>query len=269
MMNKKRLVTRATLALFFIVTALAIAPRQATATGKHWDGVPRTTHVPILMYHYIDTPPADADRYLLDLTVTRKNFEQQVKWLKDQGYQSVTPDDLISALWEGKALPKKPVMLTFDDGYANAWYNAFPVLRKAGFSGTFFVVTDWLDQNRRGYLNWPLARIMSHYGMYIENHSRTHEDFRNRSHEWYLNEIVGPMKDIEQHTGVKPVFFCFPFGGYDDVAIHELEAAGVLAAFTENDSRYEYASNTMHMPRVRIRGSMTLEEFGQAVTDSR
>src|SRR4051812_13406891 len=97
-------------------------PARVQATGDQWDYTPRTLHVPILMYHYVDTPPADADRFLRDLTVTRANFEAQVKWLKDQGYTSITPDQLIAALWHGKKLPKKPIMFTFDDGYANAWY---------------------------------------------------------------------------------------------------------------------------------------------------
>lgn len=239
---------------------------QAT---DHWDYTPRTVHVPILMYHYVDTPPANADRWLRDLTVTRANFEAQVKWLKDQGYSSITPDELIAALWHGKKLPKKPIMFTFDDGYANAWYNVYPVLKQAGYTGTFFVVTDWIDKAKPGYLTWDLATIMAQGGMSIENHSRTHEDFRHRSHDWYVDEIVTPMKDIEKHASVKPIFFCYPYGGFDNMAILELRSAGIVAAFTENDGVYEYASNTMRLPRVRIRGAMTLNQFITTVTDKR
>ncbi len=254
-----------------LLALLASYPAPAHADGNiyEWDMRERVAHVPILMYHYVDTPPVNADETLLDLVVTRANFEAQMSWLQDQGYESITPDQLIAALWHGAKLPKKPVMLTFDDGYANAWYNAYPVLLKYGFSGTFFVVTDWLDEDKPGYLTWGLARAMIHGGMYVESHSRSHYDLRNRTHEWYQNQIVKANQSIEAHTGIQPRFFCYPFGGYDDLAIRELQADGIVAAFTENDSRFEYASNTMRLPRVRIRGRYTLKDFIEAVTTDR
>jgi peptidoglycan/xylan/chitin deacetylase (PgdA/CDA1 family) len=231
-----------------------------------WDYVPRRIHVPILMYHYISTPPAKGDRWIKDLAVTAENFQAQLQSLKDQGYTSITPDELIAALWHGQTLPAKPIMFTFDDGYVDAYANAFPILRQFGYTGVFFVVTDWLDQNKAGYLTWDMARAMVQGGMYVEDHSRNHEDFRHRPHDWYKDEINGSIQAIESHTGVRPRFFCYPFGGYDNVAIRELQAAGIEAAFTENDSRYEYASNTMRLPRVRIRGSWGLKQFMAAVT---
>ena len=243
--------------------------KPAYADTDQWDYTPRVVHVPILMYHYISTPPADADRVLKDLAVTAENFQMQVNWLKAQGYVSVTPDDLIAALWRGKKLPPKPIMFTFDDGYIDAYYNAFPILKQAGYSGTFFVITDFVDAGKPDYLDWDMAKAMVAGGMYIQSHSRTHEDFRNRTHDWYLNEIIEPQKDIEKHTGIKPRFFCYPFSGYDNVSVWELRKAGFVAAFTENDSRYEYAENTMRLPRVRIRGAMTLEQFIGTLTDNR
>ncbi len=247
----------------------SITNAAAVRADDGWDSVPRVTHVPILMYHYISTPPADGDRFIKDLAVTAENFRLQMQWLKDQGYTAISPDDLMAALWHGKPLPKMPVMMTFDDGYVDAYANAAPILKQMGFTGTFFIVTDWIDQNKPGYLSWDMVKAMSRAGFSIENHSRTHEDFRNRSHDWYDSEILVPIKDIQAHTGIFPRFFCFPYGGYDNIAIEELAHDGVVAAFTENDSRYEYASNTMRLPRVRIRGSMNLADFVVAVTDSR
>ena len=253
--------------LFLFV--LCAMPGIALADGNQWDFQPRVTHVPILMYHYVDTPPANADPVLLDLTVTRANFIAQMKWLKANGYQSITPDQLMNALWHGAKLPAKPVLLTFDDGYANAWYNVTPILKQFGYTGTFFVITNFVDQSRSGYLTWSLARQMQRLGMAIQDHTATHEDVRDRSHAWYQAEFVTSAKDIQKQIGIRPRYFCYPSGGYDDVAIHELQAAGFWAAFTENDSRYEYASNTFRLPRVRIRGSMNVTQFAEAVTDKR
>ncbi|MCC7450470.1 MAG: polysaccharide deacetylase family protein [Anaerolineae bacterium] len=250
-----------------LIVGIVSAPEKAYADS--WDFKPRRTHVPILMYHYVDRLPANADDLLKDLVVTPEAFEAQVTWLQTNGYQSITPDDLIAALWRGNPLPPKPVMFTFDDGYANAWYNVYPILAKHGFTGTVFVVTDWIDANRPGYLTWDLARLMVQGGMYIQSHSRSHEDFRHRSHDWYVKQIEGSIQAIEMHTGVRPRFFCYPFGGYDNIAIKELQAAGIVGAFTENDSRFQYASNTMRLPRVRIRGAWTLQQFIGMVTDNR
>jgi peptidoglycan/xylan/chitin deacetylase (PgdA/CDA1 family) len=255
--------------LVFTLIALAGVINVAPARADGWDFRQRVTHVPILMYHYISAAPENGDRYVKDLAVTPENFEAQVQWLHDQGYTSITPDDLIAALWRGQPLPPKPIMFTFDDGYIDAYANAFPILKTFGYTGTFFIVTDWLDENKVGYINWDMARAMVQGGMSVQSHSRSHDDFRRRSHEWYVDQIAGSLNAIEKHTGVRPKFFCYPYGGYDNVAIRELQAAGIVAAFTENDSRYEYASNTMRLPRVRVRGSMTLRQFIRTVGDSR
>src|SRR5258707_9533725 len=267
--TKHLLINRlAIVGLILLFGGLSYATARRDATAEPGEGGDRALQVQILMYHYVDGPPDNADAVLRDLTVTRANFVDQVKWLKAQGYESITPEQLIGALWEGKKLPAKPVMFTFDDGYANAYYNVTPILMQSGYTGTFFVITDWVDQAKLGYLTWPLAREMLHAGMSIQDHTATHEDMRNRSHEWYLDEIVDSAADIENETGIKPRFFCYPFNGYDGIAIRELQAAGFVAGFTENDTRYEFAANTMHLPRIRVRGSMTLGMFAEAVKDS-
>jgi peptidoglycan/xylan/chitin deacetylase (PgdA/CDA1 family) len=114
-----------------------------------------------------------------------------------------------------------------------------------------------------------MAREMVRGGMFVESHSRSHLDFRRRDHTWYADQIAGSLTAIETHTGVRPRYFCYPFGGYDDVAIRELRRAGIVAAFTENSSAVEFASNTMRLPRVRIRGAMTLSQFAAAVKGNR
>jgi peptidoglycan/xylan/chitin deacetylase (PgdA/CDA1 family) len=248
-----------------LITGTEYVPSAAASNLYIWDGKARVAQIPILMYHYIDTPAKYSDAVIEDLSVTRANFLAQAQWLKAQGYHSITPDQLIAALWHGGKLPTKPVMFTFDDGYADAWYNATPILEQNGYTGTFFVITDFLDQGKAGYLTWPLARKMLSAGMSIQDHTATHDDMRDRSHEWYQAEVVASAADIKKQTGVQPRFFCFPFNGYDDVAVRELKAAGFVAAFTENDTHYEFAANTMHLPRIRIRGAMTLDMFAAEV----
>ncbi len=186
------------------------------------DGTLRRVHIPILMYHYISVPPDDADKFRLDLSVTPDNFRAQMKWLKELGYSTITPDDLVAALTEGHKLPNRRVLLTFDDGYEDAYINALPVLKEFGFTGTFFIVTRFVDENRNGYLTWKQVKEMIHDGMSIQNHSRRHYDMRGRTRDWLLYEIVGPLQTIEAQTGVRPRYFCYPSGQYDLETIRTL-----------------------------------------------
>src|SRR3954471_8400257 len=102
---------RSTLFIFVLVaTAVYFVPGRAShASGRdEWDGIARTIHVPVLMYHYVDKLPGDADRYLRDLDVLPENFTAQMTWLKDNDYHTITPDEMIAALYHGDPLPAKP-----------------------------------------------------------------------------------------------------------------------------------------------------------------
>ena len=91
--------------------------------------------------HYVGSTPPDADIYRRDLTVSPRALESQLAWLRGQGFTAIALDDIYAAFKQGAPLPPKPIILTFDDGYADAYTHAFPLLRRYGMTGTFFVVT--------------------------------------------------------------------------------------------------------------------------------
>ena len=217
--------------------------------------------VPVLMYHYIDTPPANADATLLDLAVTPDNFREQMQYLKDNGFHTITPDMLIAALTKGAPLPSKPIMLTFDDGYEDAYANAFPVLKQMGFTGTFFIVTGFIDHNTGGYLTWAQVNQMIAGGMSIGDHSRTHQNMAGRTHEWLVSEIDKTRDEIKAQTGIRPTLFCYPYGSYDLNTVLEVHAAGFAAAFTTHGSTYLNSGRMYTLPRVRVHGSTTAAKF--------
>ncbi len=221
----------------------------------------RRLRVPALMYHYISVPPPGSDIYRLDLSVTPENFTRQMEWLRDKHFTPISTDDLIVALRYGAPLPSNPILLTFDDGYDDAYINAFPILKSFGFKGTFFIVTNWLDQGREGYLSWDQAKEMADAGMSIQSHSRAHVDMRNESREWLDNQIVGSAQDIEDHIGVRPAIFCYPGGGFDRNVIAALKLDGIAAAFTTQDGTYLTSDGMYRLPRVRVRGSTTIQAF--------
>src|SRR5258708_12608941 len=90
-------------------------------------------------------------------------------------------------------------------------------------------------------------------GMYVQNHTSEHKDMRNRDHDWLVYQILGAEESIEAHTGVRPRFFCYPSGEFDDAVMRELRAAGVVAAFTTNDGSYGYSADLLLLPLSPIR----------------
>jgi len=133
------------------------------------------------MYHYVSTPPAGADVYRRDLSVTPEVFDRHLEYLRDQGYTVVLLDDLLYALAQGRSLPPKPVILAFDDGYADNYTNAFPILEKYGVAAHFFIITDFVNAGREGYMTWPQIEEMAAAGQRFGSHSRDHPNLKGQS----------------------------------------------------------------------------------------
>jgi peptidoglycan/xylan/chitin deacetylase (PgdA/CDA1 family) len=225
----------------------------------------RVLTVPILMYHYISTPPDRADKYRLDLSVTPDRFEAQLRYLKEHGFTSVTLFDLYNHLNTGAPLPPKPVVLTFDDGHRDAYEYAFPLLRRYGLHGTFFIISDLAHVSHPAYLTWDMIAEMAAAGMRIESHSRSHPDLRQRSYDELVWQILGPIEGIQAYTGWRSHFFCYPSGRYDDDAIAVLKSADVWAAVTTESGRRQTLANAMTWPRLRVHGGTSLADFAGLV----
>jgi peptidoglycan/xylan/chitin deacetylase (PgdA/CDA1 family) len=231
------------------------------------DGEVRTLSVPILMYHYLSVPPADADRFRLDLSVTPDHFREQLAWLKAQGYETISLYQLLSALNTGSpALPERPIILTFDDGYADNYQYAFPLLKEYGYTATFFILTDVTDRSEPGYLTWEMLREMSDAGMSIEVHGREHFDFSNRNHDWLVYHLLGPMQTIEANLGYTPRFIAYPLGSYDAQVIATAQELGYWGGITTHYGRQHSGGNPFEVQRLRVRGGWILDDFIKAMS---
>jgi peptidoglycan/xylan/chitin deacetylase (PgdA/CDA1 family) len=223
--------------------------------------IPERAQVPILMYHYVSDVPPGADRLRRDLTVTPENFRAQLQYLADAGYHPITLTDLHLYLSQGYPLPDKPVVLTFDDGYRDAYEVVFPMLLDYGFPGTFFVLATPMHQESVDYITWAQAEEMSDAGMAIEGHGRDHVDLRGRSYDFLVYQILGIQEAITYHTGRLPRFFAYPSGQYDANTVAVLESAGYWGAVTTDWGEEHTLESRFAMPRLRIRGGDTIESF--------
>lgn len=230
-----------------------------------WDGTLRQIAVPILMYHYISTPPEDADIYRQDLSVAPDEFRAQMQLLADGGYSTISLYDLNRALRWGTPLPPRPVILTFDDGYRDAYEHAFPVLQEFGFTGTFFVITARLDEGHPAYITWAQAQEMAAAGMSIESHTKEHPNLSGRSEAELYYQIQGSLESITAHTGQPVRVFSYPGGRWDEDVLEAVRRYGIWVAVVTEGGVLHTTDNLLLLRRVRVNGETDLPTFGALV----
>lgn len=213
------------------------------------------------MYHYISAPPADADIYRKDLSVAPERFESHLAYLEKAGYHVVTLDDLLYALAQGGTLPPKPVILTFDDGYEDNYLNAFPALQKHGFIGYFFIISDFVNEDRAGYMTWNQIEEMAAAGQRFGSHSRNHPDLRGKSVDYLVWQALGGVESIQEHLGYQPRWVSYPSGGYDQQTIDVYKSAQYWGGLSTIQGATHELDDIFQLKRVRVRGSYTAQDL--------
>ena len=140
------------LVIFLVIVVVAVSAFFVWLFERDADGVP------ILSYHRVN----DVDENSLTLSV--EQFDAQMKYLVDDGYTVITPDELLDAWKDNGNLPKKPVVITFDDGSVDNYKNVFPILQKYKLKATIFVITDNVNLYPN-YVTWDQAREMQNSGL--------------------------------------------------------------------------------------------------------
>lgn len=211
--------------------------------------------IPILMYHSIsDSDPNN------NLLVPIKQFESEMKWLKDNNFTPMLLDDVVKAFKEGY-VPKRPVAITFDDGYSDNYTEAYRILKKNNMKATFFIITNNIDKDSF-YMNSSMLKEMSTNGMGIENHTSRHIEFTNISREDKISITKEGREDLKEKVGVDSKFICYPVGKYDEETIDVQKELGIEAAVT---TEYGIASSNdgLHsLKRIRML-PMEISAFGE------
>ena len=238
-----------------------LVPTPTAAPLPTPDGTPRRVVIPILMYHHVGVPDASADSIRRDLSVSPARFEAQLRHLVERGYQPITLTDLAMHLQVGRALPAKPVVLTFDDGFEDQYSNAYPLLKKYGFVGTFFVITRFADEERPEYMSWSEIEFLHAKGMEIGSHSYTHPSLWGKSYDYLVWQVLGSREAIEARTQESVRFFSYPSGQYDQLTIDVLKSAGYWGAVTVEAGSLQSSETPFEMKRIRVRGTYDINDF--------
>ncbi len=238
------------------LTSILTEPLPTPSGTYSW-----TLKVPILMYHYVSDPPAGSDEYRVDLSVSPAAFREQMTYLRDNGYTPVDLYALSTAIVGYTELPAKPVIITFDDGYIDNYHNAFPILKELGFKGTFFIISEFVDRGREGYMDWAMIEEMARDGQRIESHSRTHPNLTEKDHDGLIWEILGAQETIAAHIGYRPRYFCYPGGDYNEATIQILRELDYWGAVTTASGSWHGFNNRFEWERLRLHNFTTMADF--------
>ena len=209
--------------------------------------------VPVLTYHRFgencDSPlcmPADV-------------FDRQMRYLKDNGFHTVTPEELLAFLHYRRPLPQKSVWITMDDGYRSTYNVAYPILKKYGFTATMFVYTEFVGASRLA-VTWDQLREMKSKGFSIGSHTITHSDLTKPHPEESADAFIARVRRelgqskqiIDKKLGQNTIVLAYPFGYYDRRAVNLAREAGYELAASVRRGGNPFFANPLALKRDQV-----------------
>lgn len=217
--------------------------------------------VPVLMYHCISENKNDA------MHVSRDLFENQMRYLKDSGYATLSMDELYDFIKNDKPVPERSVVITFDDGYEDNYTNAYPILKKNNFKATIFVISDLCKQGGL-YLNADQMKELEQNGIQIGSHTQKHDKLDKLSYNEQMDTLVASKEWIEKNLHKECKYIAYPFGKHNKDTLRAVKEAGYDMAFT-TEGKWAYGTDDAYeMHRIFINGLQTMSEFKSRLADS-
>ena len=238
---------------------IGIASICLVLVGFYVFGLYPNYEVPILMYHRFGYDQST-------LFVTPENFDRQMAYLKNKGYDVISLDELVEGIKDRKKFNHNTVAITIDDGYKDNFIYAYPVLKKYRFPATIFIVTDLIGKGSIGkekkFLNWDEVIAMSKDRISFGGHTKTHFYLGLVIDENIaLEEISGSKKAIEQKIGMPVDYFCYPFGGFNERAKELVAKAGYKGACTTNRGFARFNSDVYELKRIKVTNNDATKPF--------
>jgi len=234
------------------------------------------TSVPILMYHRIGKRRADS--IVSDQYVTPGLFAKHLRFLKRNGYRTVSLDEMIGLL-QVKASQGKPIVITFDDGYESFYTEALPLLRNEGMTATVFLVSSCIGKTNR----WDEAkgdvteRIMSKSqilnaaleGISFGGHSITHPDLRFCDDEMAKREISECKRELRDLLRIPIDWFCYPFGKFLEREQRLVKQAGYKGACGTEKGGNSSLTDLFGLKRINVRATTSTLYLARKLRNAR
>jgi peptidoglycan/xylan/chitin deacetylase (PgdA/CDA1 family) len=217
------------------------------------------TQAPTLMYHHIQPEAEATQKGQKNLSVFTSNFQSQMNYLKDKGYNPISMRQLTEFFDTGAGLPPKPVLLTFDDAYQDFFTDAYPILRDLNFPATLFVPTGLVDNP--DYVTWGQIEEMKGSGLILfANHTWSHHSMK-ADPQTDTREITTADQQLNDKGLNNPKVFAYPYGGINVSAQKDLVSLNYQLAFTTQYGKILCKGQRYILPRVRV-GNVSLSSYG-------
>jgi peptidoglycan/xylan/chitin deacetylase (PgdA/CDA1 family) len=216
----------------------------------------RSVRIPSLMFHYVRNVDAKKDPLGFGLSVTQDNFVKYLDWIQQNGYNTVTIEQISDYLHYGIPLPEKPVNIRFDDGHADQWF-AYQEMKKRGMTATFFVITQRLE------LTPAQWQQVDADGFEVAAHTRTHPDLRGVKD--LEGEITGSKRDLEAMLGHPVRSFAYPYGKYGPTILQIVRNSGFDVAASTNGGYGWTPENYFIEPTLSVTGSDNVISFAAKI----
>jgi peptidoglycan/xylan/chitin deacetylase (PgdA/CDA1 family) len=222
-------------------------------------GAPRAVAVPILMYHVINPPPADAK--FPGLYVPPDEFAEQMHALAHAGFHAVTMDQML-AHWNTDApLPAgKPIVVSFDNGYQSQLTKALPVLRTLGWVGVENIQLTGLPPSQGGLSEAQVAQLVS-AGWELDTQGISHADLITLGPAALREQVALAREEVKRRYHVPVNWFCYPSGHYDATVIAEVKAAGFVGSTTVVPGWARPTDDPYRLPRLRVLGGTSAQSL--------
>lgn len=224
--------------------------------------------VPVLMYHEVSPCPHPAFRRY---TVTPWDFARQMRWLAAFGYRTIDLDTLLRARRGRGSLPKRPVLITFDDGFQGCADHAVPALRAHGFTAAFYLVTGLVGGTSRWLLpelgvelslmSWETIRALAGEGFQCGAHTVTHPRLPGLDPARRQAELVDARRQLEDELGRPIVHLAYPYGAFDPDVRAAAADAGYVSACSTRSGLSGADDDLLAIRRITIYGHDSLMDF--------
>lgn len=235
-LNLKSLLSRLRLKRWAVVLVILVAAYGIMS---------RAYSTPVLMYHHVDERWQE-----WKLSVSPASFARQMEFLKAHRYKVLSLSEYVDILKNKKPIPKKSVVITFDDGYDNNFTEAFPVLKKMEFPATVFVQVDGVG--RKGYMTWDDIQILIENGIEIGSHTLHHGFLPDLSEEDVRKEIYESKAVLENKLQRPIPLFSYPGGGFNASARQHVIDAGYAGAVATHPGLKYPDLDPYALKRIRI-----------------
>jgi len=209
--------------------------------------------VPILLYHHV-TSALDGSRYNIDPAI----FDAQMKWLQDNHYTTISVSEVASLILNGGEMPRRPVVITFDDGNIDVYKNAYPILEKCGFTATFYIVDRYL--NGKDMISSTQVKELIQKGWEIGSHSKYHTDLMSPGAD-LETEIRQSKLDMQDRLGITINSFAYPFGSANEQVIDKTIRSGYTSAVGLGEAITHGYYDIFYLNRIEIQADYSMEKF--------